>query len=83
VTAITKNALVKRINRRLVREGLRLRRARGAQLIWSFGTFYVWDDRHQRPVETHVDPVALGREIGALRPQPRDRRFASFEEDTR
>lgn len=64
---ITEKALLARINRKLSAEGEQLRKSRGARCILDLGEFYVRDFSMNFVSETHVDPEALGRDIGVLK----------------
>jgi len=71
-TPVSHDALVKRINRKLAREGERLRKTRpcrgeGVSRMWmNCGDFYVIDVRRNFLVDTHVDVEILGRKLGVL-----------------
>ena len=62
---VTMRALIQRINRKLRQDDQRLRTARG----WfsNLGDHYVLDFKHNRIVKGHVDPEALGRDLGVLK----------------
>jgi len=65
---ITMRSLCQRINRRLANQDELLKPARGKLLRQEVGDFYVISTRRNAVVNDHVDPVELGREVGALRP---------------
>jgi hypothetical protein len=65
---VSKSALVRRINRKLVHEDEKLHACRGERWRSDLGDFYVKDFRSNFIVTKHVDPVDLAREIGVLRP---------------
>jgi hypothetical protein len=58
--------LVARINRQLAHDGLRLRKSRGWRTFTTLGDFYLHDLRANFVIRHHVDPEALGRELGVL-----------------
>ena len=62
---VTMRALIQRINRKLRQDDQRLRTARG----WfsNLGDYYVLDFKHNRIVRGHVEPEALGRDLGVLK----------------
>jgi hypothetical protein len=61
-------SLCQRINRRLADQDELLRPARGGLLRPEVGHFYIVSTRRNAMVNDHVDPVELGREVGALQP---------------
>jgi hypothetical protein len=67
---VSENSLVKRINRKLEAEGEQLRALRHERDWSNLGDHYIVNDRNA-VVAAHVDPEALGRELGVLRPNER------------
>ena len=69
---ISRRALVTRINRALAKQGQALRRCRQSSR-WhpDLGDYYAVDLGRNGIVDTHVDLVAKGRELGVLRPSER------------
>lgn len=67
IDTITQNALMKRINRALAKEGERLTVTRGERWRSELGDFYVLDVNMNAVVAKHCDPEKLGRELGVLR----------------
>jgi hypothetical protein len=65
---VTARALVQRINRKLAAAGQRLKATRGARWRGDLGDYYTIDTNRNCVVAKGVDPAALGREIGVLRP---------------
>ena len=65
---ITLSALIKRINRKLVKTEEILRKWRGPGLEAQMGDYYIVDLRSNAVVRGHLDPEDFGREIGVLRP---------------
>lgn len=63
---ITERALVARIRRRLAKAGELLRRTRG--IDHNLGAYYRVNVDRNFVVATHVDPEALGRELGVVHP---------------
>jgi hypothetical protein len=64
---VSMRALIQRINRRLAKNGERLHRYRGGQWSTDLGEFYIRDEYRNFLVQGHVDPEALGRELGVLK----------------
>jgi hypothetical protein len=64
---VSESVIIKRINRRLTRDGERLRTLRSERDWPTLGTFYIVDQSNA-VVYRHVDLEQLGRELGALRP---------------
>jgi hypothetical protein len=64
--AITRRALLQRINRKLVKEGEVLRAARSERSRQSVGDFYLVDLSKNAVLDKDVDPVEKGRELGVL-----------------
>ena len=63
---VTTDALLKRINRKLFKEGEMLRATRGDQWRNDLGDFYIVDLNRNTLVAQHVDIEALSRELGVL-----------------
>ena len=70
---VTENALIKRINRRLMHTGQRLRKSRvllhrGSEVYFhpNLGEYYIIDIYRNALVSAHVNLEALGRELGLL-----------------
>src|ERR1700677_4688968 len=67
VTAVTNfPAIIKRINRKLAKQGQALRIARGARMQMEVGEYFVVDLQGNFILQQHVDPVELGKEVGVL-----------------
>ena len=66
MAAITDQALIKRINRKLAGIDEQLRKARSYD--HNLGWFYTVNTYRNWIVDTHVDLEELGRELGVLRP---------------
>jgi hypothetical protein len=67
----TENALVKRINRVLAREGRCgqvLKKTRGYGMRVEVGDYWIRDLHHNAVVDKFVDIEAMGRSLGALKP---------------
>ena len=64
---VTMRAVIQRINRALQSEDRMLRAVRGARAKIEFGDYYILDTRRNFSLDTHVDPEALGRELGVLK----------------
>ncbi|HTQ03027.1 MAG TPA: hypothetical protein VMI54_04195 [Polyangiaceae bacterium] len=65
---VTKRALIQRINRKIADDGEVLKATRGERSRQELGDFYILDPNHNAIVNKHVDPEALGRELGVLKP---------------
>ncbi len=66
---VSRRAFVQRLERRLARDGKSILTSReGTWARKELGEFYIVNARAQRVVEDHVDPEALGRELGVLKP---------------
>jgi hypothetical protein len=60
-------ALIKRINRKLAREGEALRTTRGGQPEWNLGRHYILDTHTNCVTAYHIDDLeSLGRELGVI-----------------
>ena len=67
MSKITMNALIKRINRRLAKQGPAMRKTRGRERL-MFGKYYIADTAFEKVLFTNVDPVEYGRVNRVLRP---------------
>jgi hypothetical protein len=65
---VSMRALIARINRKLAGQDERLKASRGARARVDCGDYYIVDIRHNALLGRNVDPEALGRELGVLRP---------------
>jgi hypothetical protein len=65
--AVTLNALIKRINRKLAPKYEALKTYRGGRWSNDLGRYYVIDFNRNAILRTHVDPEVVGRELGVLR----------------
>ena len=65
MSTISESALVKRINRQL-RPEMMLRKTRGERLRMQVGEYHVHDFRQNLILHVHVDPEAMGRELGVI-----------------
>jgi hypothetical protein len=65
---VTTRAAIQRINRALAEKGHKLKITRGNRWRDTLGDFYTIDAKRNWIVEKHVDPEALGRELGVLQP---------------
>jgi hypothetical protein len=65
---ISKRALMQRLNRRLAAEGEKLLTARGTQAMLDLGEFYTIDVGRNMICRKAVDPAALARQLGVLKP---------------
>ena len=63
---VSAGALLKRINRKLAREGQKLKATRGERCRIDLGDHYVTDVCRNILVLHHVNPAALGRKLGVL-----------------
>jgi len=66
--AVSMRALVQRINRHLKENDEIMKSPRGRRMRWDVGDFYVIDAKRNFVVSKDVDPEALGRELGVLKP---------------
>jgi hypothetical protein len=64
VIPVERRAILMRINRRLRASGRVLHASRGSLVTKAVGEFY--ERQGGRVVATHVDPIALAREIGCV-----------------
>jgi len=65
---VTIRALVQRINRRLERDGEMLKKSRTARDQQNLGDYFTIDVSINGVTGKRIDPEALGRELGVLRP---------------
>jgi hypothetical protein len=65
---VTMRALIQRVNRKLATDGEVLKTTRGARAHQELGDYYVLNVRMNAVARHDVDPEALGRRIGVLRP---------------
>jgi hypothetical protein len=66
---VTMRALIQRINRKLAADDEKIVAARNERVRMDYGDWYVVDTRtHRGANSTHVDPKALARELGVLKP---------------
>jgi hypothetical protein len=65
--ALSVDAVVKRVNRRLARESwLQLKKSRGWRMRQEVGDYYVLDWNRNFVVRKYVDPAEFARELGVL-----------------
>ena len=67
ITAVSRQAVIKRINRALAKEDEALRTTRGDRWRIDLGDHYLLNLRTNAIAATHVDPEELGRELGVLK----------------
>ncbi len=65
---VSERALVQRINRRLAKDGERLKAAAGMRARLELGAYFVMDISHNCVLHKDVDLEELGRELEVLRP---------------
>lgn len=75
--AVSTRALVQRINRQLASQDEMLKATRGDRWRDEVGDFYTLDLHTNRVVEVRVDPEALGRDLGVLKPHEHPRGAAT------
>ena len=63
---VTEGALIKRINRKLAKDGERLRRSRSARMFSSVGDVYRLNVNRNFVVDHHVDVETLARDLGCM-----------------
>lgn len=67
---VSERAVVQRINRAFLREdgppARELKKTRGARAVLDMGDYYVLNTQLNVPVDDHVDPEDLARELGVL-----------------
>jgi hypothetical protein len=64
---VTMRALIQRINRKLAKENEALKATRGESARQQIGDYHIIDVSRNFLVQFHVDPEALGRDLGVLR----------------
>jgi|GEM_PF-4399805 len=64
--AVSENTLLSRIRTALRRNGERLIKARGADMHWRYGPYYIVDDRNCI-IAYGCTPTGLATELGLLR----------------
>jgi hypothetical protein len=70
MTKVSTRAVMARINRKLVKDEVRIRKCRPAK-TWHYndrGDYYTFAWRSNRLVLTHIDLAAYAKELGVLRP---------------
>jgi hypothetical protein len=75
--AISRAALMARINRKIRREDLKLCKLRSQRSWTDLGDYYIVDLRRNFLVEGHINPVAYARELGVLAPYEKAEEFDS------
>lgn len=70
-TYISPATVIKRINRRLARNGedVRVRAVRGERARLDLGDYFEHNARLNVPGETHIDLEAYARDLGVMRPE--------------
>jgi hypothetical protein len=63
---VSRRALIQRLNRKLVKDGLSLKKTSGKQAKHDLGEYFVLDWKRNLAVELHVDLEKLGRKHGVL-----------------
>jgi hypothetical protein len=63
---VTMRALVQRINRKLAKDDEQLRKTRGQRWWTDLGDYHIVNYNMNALMRGHVDPEALGRELGVL-----------------
>jgi hypothetical protein len=66
--AVTRAAVIQRVNRKLAHDREQLRATRSERARSSMGDYYVIDTERNVMVSDDVDPIALARELGVLKP---------------
>jgi hypothetical protein len=66
MNAISKTALIKRIQRKLKRDGYYLRRHRVEQMVREYGQYGIYDSGSGFISELHVDLAQCARDLGVL-----------------
>jgi hypothetical protein len=61
-------ALMRRINYRLDKDGLKLHKSKSARTIIEFGDYYLSSTSSPNIVDSFIDLEEFSREIGALKP---------------
>ena len=65
---ISRRALILRINRRLAADGRALKATRTEADRESMGDFFIVELERGRIVSANIDPIALAKELGVLKP---------------
>jgi hypothetical protein len=65
---VSRAALMGRINRKLAAEMQKLKVPRSDRWRSDLGDYYIVDEHRNTIEAAHVDPVALARELGVLKP---------------
>jgi hypothetical protein len=68
VVPVSLRAIVQRLNRHLKPTEATLKKARGRYALAQFGAYYILNWRCNTVEQSHVDPAALAREAGVLKP---------------
>ena len=66
MSTVSREALIKRLNRKLQADDEAVRSSRSEWDRQNLGDFYIWSPQHNWIVSTHIDLVAYGRERGVL-----------------
>ena len=66
--AVSERAIFQRINRKLHQDGEMLKTSRSERVEQQVGRYYVVDIRRNFIARRDVDLIALGRELGVLKP---------------
>lgn len=65
MATVSENALIKRINRKLAKEGEKLHKSGNIRCQSNLGDYYVTDDRNT-VIDWHCHLEDMGRELGVL-----------------
>jgi hypothetical protein len=66
---ITERALIQRINRRLAKDGEKLKKSRGEKVLLDLGDYFIVNFNLNQIVAHHItDIIELGRELEVLKP---------------
>lgn len=65
---VTKNAVVKRINRKLAPQGLEVRKSRSGRERSNLGDFYLLEERSNAVLDSHLDLEGLAYRHNVLAP---------------
>lgn len=65
---ITLRALLQRIDRALAKKDQCLKKTLSEQAVCELGEYYIFDRNKMVALKDHVDPEALGKELGVLNP---------------
>ena len=63
---VSRRALIQRLNRKLVKDGLTLKKTSGKRAKSDLGEYFVLDLKRNSAAELHVDLEKLGRKHGVL-----------------